>query len=806
MAGDERVEPGADGRRGGPASVGDGGLDRPEAASLLRSGWLAAPATEEPAGLASTRTLRASGLAGLLPGIGMLACGVLLSQFLCRTPGPLVEPAATPGPDAQLAIPQPSDSLRADGYRELVTWVQQNAAYLNGIGFVLAAEEADRLRPSSSRTVVPTLGNGPEGWRRVADYQAVLRQTRIRRLELNGMERWAPFKVTHHAVIEPRFEGTAYTIEVVTWDAYPGFPVPANIYRPSSVTPRRFPVIVTPLGCQTHLATHNELNSVQRRAANFALRGFLVFAMADGTCFNGLAGERLENQFAFEQYGRLAGSGFRSLSLGLLMFLRALDYLATRPDTDMSRVGVTGYSYGGVLSYYLAAYDPRVAAVALVATAIEPREASDDRIFSDRRHAAMSSGSPDLFLTLDTDFSAPGEEPAGTAETPGRWNGLDEAVLLVPRPFYIVQGRADPGTSLSATRRLVDSLTRLYAAAAPDHPRPEMVVVDGSHTFDARRRRLVTDWFAAVLRAEALLPPPADRPEHETPVFSREILERTPHEFRKRTVRDIHKARALAAIADRRTRRPFAPRTVEDGRRLLRQLLMLPDEYAARVRRPILLDERGFALSGELAAVSRFWLLPLTGELYAAALTVDSGTPIREVALHVIGNGPLVPPSERLVADLAAGRAVTVLYLPGFGPLRSTQEKLGMLAVRMPSKLGRTLLGVGVESVGAALNLVHVLYPGARVLGHSEGVDAGNVLAFAAALDARLAEVRLVRAVRSFQDFLTSPANAIPAPTLAIPGLAAWVDVSDLQRLAGAARIRIESTSDLSEYVLDLRS
>jgi len=41
---------------------------------------------------------------------------------------------------------------------------------------------------------------------------------------------------------------------------------------------------------------------------------------------------------------------------------RALDYLASRPEIDMNRVGIIGYSMGGIMSFQLAALDDRVKA------------------------------------------------------------------------------------------------------------------------------------------------------------------------------------------------------------------------------------------------------------------------------------------------------------------------------------------------------------------------------------------------------------------------------------------------------------
>lgn len=45
--------------------------------------------------------------------------------------------------------------------------------------------------------------------------------------------------------------------------------------------------------------------------------------------------------------------------------IRAIDYLATRKEVDMSRVGIHGLSGGGTQAAYIAALDDRVAASAL---------------------------------------------------------------------------------------------------------------------------------------------------------------------------------------------------------------------------------------------------------------------------------------------------------------------------------------------------------------------------------------------------------------------------------------------------------
>jgi dienelactone hydrolase len=43
-------------------------------------------------------------------------------------------------------------------------------------------------------------------------------------------------------------------------------------------------------------------------------------------------------------------------------YRRALDYLSSRQDIDMSRVGALGFSMGGMMTFYLAAVEPRLRA------------------------------------------------------------------------------------------------------------------------------------------------------------------------------------------------------------------------------------------------------------------------------------------------------------------------------------------------------------------------------------------------------------------------------------------------------------
>ena len=52
--------------------------------------------------------------------------------------------------------------------------------------------------------------------------------------------------------------------------------------------------------------------------------------------------------------------GFTPLALNVSDVFRVLDYLETRPEVDVRRIGCAGPSYGGVVTMYAAALDRRI--------------------------------------------------------------------------------------------------------------------------------------------------------------------------------------------------------------------------------------------------------------------------------------------------------------------------------------------------------------------------------------------------------------------------------------------------------------
>jgi dienelactone hydrolase len=168
-----------------------------------------------------------------------------------------------------------------------------------------------------------------------------------------------------NARITGQINNDSYTIEKVIYESLPGFYVTANLYRPNGKGP--YPAVLLQAG-------HTQEGKLedQRIAANLAMKGFIAL------CFDPIGqGERAQT-YSRQLGAQVAGwstpehiqMGAQSLLIGegLSRYFiwdakRSLDYLASRPDVDASRMGAAGCSGGGALTTFIGALDPRLKVV-----------------------------------------------------------------------------------------------------------------------------------------------------------------------------------------------------------------------------------------------------------------------------------------------------------------------------------------------------------------------------------------------------------------------------------------------------------
>jgi dienelactone hydrolase len=185
-----------------------------------------------------------------------------------------------------------------------------------------------------------------------------------------------------------RVERDGYTIEKVYFQTYPGFYLAGNLYRPlkgktlkgkegiqdtrykaqeqnaSSHSP--YPSSLSP----GILIAHGHWNdgrmadgpdgSIAARAITFARQGCVAFTY-DMVGYNDTRQIPQHLTFAADRQSWLWGVSL--MGLQTWNSVRALDFLATLPDVDRSRLAITGESGGGTQTMMLGAIDDRLAAV-----------------------------------------------------------------------------------------------------------------------------------------------------------------------------------------------------------------------------------------------------------------------------------------------------------------------------------------------------------------------------------------------------------------------------------------------------------
>jgi dienelactone hydrolase len=181
----------------------------------------------------------------------------------------------------------------------------------------------------------------------------------------------------------------------------------------------------------THTAAPNGDYAVQ-----LVRLGYVVLA-PDLRCF----GERLDElpgtHYACDtNLVHAVMAGWNPLTQNLWDMARSLDVLEQHRLVDPARLGVVGLSYGGTVSLFLAASDPRVSA-AVISGYLSSWQAS---------HAVPLNmcGSQVLFASL------------------GRLEHIDVAALVAPRPMLVESGIADPIFPHGAARETVAQLRLLY--------------------------------------------------------------------------------------------------------------------------------------------------------------------------------------------------------------------------------------------------------------------------------------------------------------------------------------------------------
>jgi cephalosporin-C deacetylase-like acetyl esterase len=183
-----------------------------------------------------------------------------------------------------------------------------------------------------------------------------------------------PARTPLHAMTTGALERARLRVENVLFESMPGFFVTGNLYLPKTGGAGKSPAILYVCG---HSPGPNGAKvDYQRHGVWFAQNGFAAFLL-DTIEFGEIPG--IHHGIHDLEMWYWLSLGYTPAAPEVWNAIRALDYLETRPEIDASKIGMTGRSGGGAITWFTAAVDDRIKAAAPVhgTWSIAPHVAGD---------------------------------------------------------------------------------------------------------------------------------------------------------------------------------------------------------------------------------------------------------------------------------------------------------------------------------------------------------------------------------------------------------------------------------------------
>ncbi len=559
------------------------------------------------------------------------------------------------------------------------------------------------------------------------------------------------------------FEGDGYRVEKVVFESRPNHHVTAALYLPKDA-PTPYPGVLIPCG---HSANGKAAETYQRASILIAKNGMAAL------CYDPLGqGERVQ---VLDDKGKspLPGSttehtmaGIGSILIGRQFAtdriwdgLRAMDYLASRPEVDAMRLGCTGNSGGGTLTSYLMAIDDRIAVAA-----------------------------PSCYLTtLERLFATIGPQDAEqniTGQVAAGFDHADFLTLRAPKPTLICVATRD-FFDIDGAWTTFREAKRLYGQLGYGE-RVELFEYDDTHGFSKPRREAAMRWLRRWLVGKNDSPKEPDFPIATDAQLQVTKIGQVLTEFPgERSIFQVNADEAKALAAQRKGRRgPLALDKIREG-------LGLPFADHGLVPKHTLpevdLGDR---------ALHRFTVRNTDGfEIPMRVLRPKAEGQNREASLHlVIGADPKFLTSERALGWIKAGDCVATVDLRGMGETGPAPPKPGVKPgyfggidreAFLALHIGRPLLTQRIEDLRRAveaasrLNLPWHAERSIHVLGIGE---AGPVAMLGAVIEPRILSVETNGSINSFEEVVGASVTRGQLAS-AVPGLLKVIDLPEVPDL-----------------------
>ena len=244
-----------------------------------------------------------------------------------------------------------------------------------------------------------------------------------------------------------------YRIEKLYYESLPGLYVPANLYIPDDID--------EPTAAVLYLCGHSHSQKVHYQAHPHKLAKLGFVCLVPETIQYGEVWGEHWGCYAngwFNWYSR----GYTPAGVEVWNAIRGLDLLSARSEVDGEKMGATGISGGGAISWFLAAIDQRIKAVAPVCGA---------STLLAQIHTRTIDGHCDCMTCINT----------------YGWDIPDIGALIAPRPLLIAQADRDGLNQVESVREIYDNIQSFYGLlGAPDNV--SFIETPGGHSYHKKSR------------------------------------------------------------------------------------------------------------------------------------------------------------------------------------------------------------------------------------------------------------------------------------------------------------------------------
>lgn len=548
-----------------------------------------------------------------------------------------------------------------------------------------------------------------------------------------------------------------FRIEKVIFESQPDFFVTANLYIPKRGK-GPYPAILFPLGHEAGAKSHEAWQYV---LGSFATKGFVALAWDTAG-----QGERVQFFDPDLRASRLVQSTREHTMLGVQTLvtgesfarytiwdgIRALDYLASRPEVDANRIGVTGNSGGGTHTAYLAAIDDRLKVAA-----------------------------PSCYITNWTRLLAQlGPQDAEQNLPPFLNFGYDFPDFLyafAPKPYLVLSAIRDFFPIGGARATFAEAKTVYDAIGAED--KLKMVEADDGHGYTLPRRLAAYAWMSKWLKGVE-----DDGIEPKFPLATEAELQCTERgQVGGDTVFTLNQRRATSV-------RGSAPDVATSARK---RTGFSPGAGAPPVTPYGVIHRTGYR-------IEKFVYESEPGISIPAVLAIpSSGSGMRKAVVYADGGGKAMA-AAKLDQWMAEGKIVLAIDIRGLGELASERTNdpwFGDAAsIQAALLIGRTMVGMRALDITRAVDML-----AARMDVDSKSIEAIGIgrasvpMLYAAAFDKRIQAVELDGLLASYQSIIDTRIHRRVFEHVA-QGAIRDYDLPDLVKVIAPRRVTIRSKVD----------